>query len=59
MKICERCMRLIKADEEYESHDKLSISAAGTTVHVHKVCPLPEIPGRPAASRIQRRTRDI
>jgi hypothetical protein len=59
MKFCERCMRLIEADEEYESHDKLSISAGGFTFHYHLACAPTEIPARPAASRLRHRTRDI
>jgi hypothetical protein len=59
MKFCERCQRLIEADEEYESHDKLSISAGGFTFHYHLTCPLTESSGRPATSRLRHRTREI
>lgn len=41
MKLCELCQGSIKDGEEYESHDKLSTSAAGHTVYRHKVCPVP------------------
>lgn len=41
MKLCERCHGSIKDNEQYTSHDKLSTSGAGTTVHCHKVCPIP------------------
>lgn len=39
MKWCERCGQLIKPGEQYTSHDKISSSAAGITVHVHVTCP--------------------
>jgi len=59
VKFCERCQRLIKPDEECESHDKLSISAGGFAFHYHLTCAPTESPGQPATPRPRSRTRDI
>ena len=32
---CGRCDELIRRDEEFTEHDKLSPSAAGTTIYLH------------------------
>jgi hypothetical protein len=59
MKTCERCMRIIEADEECRSYDKLSISAGGFTFYYHVTCAPAEVPDPPATSRPRSRTRDI
>jgi hypothetical protein len=41
VKFCEKCSRMIHPGEPCTSYDKLSTSAAGLTVHMHKVCPIP------------------
>lgn len=39
MKTCEKCCRMIRPGEPYTSHDKLSTSAGGWTIYIHKECP--------------------
>jgi hypothetical protein len=39
VKWCERCGHLIQPGEPYTSHDKISPSAGGITIHVHVECP--------------------
>lgn len=37
--ICGRCDRAIVAGETYDEHDKVSSSAGGITIYLHKRCP--------------------
>jgi hypothetical protein len=38
MKYCQQCGRMIQPGEDYKSYDKVSMSAAGITVHLHVAC---------------------
>lgn len=37
--ICGRCDRAIMVGEPYDEHDKVSSSAGGITIYLHKRCP--------------------
>lgn len=36
--MCGACDRMIRFGEEYDGHDKVSSSAGGITVYLHKKC---------------------
>ncbi|MFI0236308.1 hypothetical protein [Streptomyces sp. NPDC016845] len=38
--ICWRCHKAITPGQAFESYAKVSISAAGATIHMHKRCPV-------------------
>jgi hypothetical protein len=37
--ICGKCDQTIRVGEDYDGHDKVSSSAGGITIYLHKQCP--------------------